>query len=647
MSTTWEWERTDPLRGGAAGDLSKLFRNESVKEPGLFGVNAPSAGATLLAREVIQNSWDAARELREEIEESGGVAPLFRIDFEFEDLIGDRKANLIADLDLGSLGERAASVRRRDLGLAESDCLSRLSDDTPLSVLEIRESGTTGMYGPFTGAKSKLYLALISVGYTAKLTGSGGSYGYGKAGLIRASSIRTVVAYTCFREREDDPSITRRLLGMTYWGQHEIDDESFTGFSRFGSPTEGGVEPFVNDDADRMAERLGLELRSAERDEALGTTFLLIEPSVTAVDVNRAVERNWWPAILEGQFTSTVTDAEGTRHRPRPKKDADLKTFIRAFEVATTPQDNSSDEEKQVRFNSWKSPAGTQLELGALGLVADKDGWSWATELAGYGDDVSVDGGHRSLVALIRGPRMIVEYLDVGRQPPFVRGAFVAADDVDDLLRQTEPKAHDAWQSRIDDEEVERGIDRDAPHVAKTIDNRIKNAVRAYRNSLRPPVPKPEDVRLPLLRDLFRSLVSGSTGSRKPPPPPGPREVSIQIDQRIEVDTDDDRRIRMAASVRFALSQHVEADSSAVRLGLSYKFVEDGRAGARCPLLVEAPDGFQPSDDGLTFDGILTHEPVDFRVLSDAYSGDWTAQLVASGELASETPATSDDEAAA
>ena len=72
------------------------------------------------------------------------------------------------------------------------------------------------MYGPFEGAKSKMYLALISLGYTAKAEGSGGSDGYGKAGLIRGSATRTVVAYTAFRERKDDPGVTRRLLGMTY-----------------------------------------------------------------------------------------------------------------------------------------------------------------------------------------------------------------------------------------------------------------------------------------------------------------------------------------------------------------------------------------------------------------------------------------------
>ena len=55
------------------------------------------------------------------------------------------------------------------------------------------------MGGPFTGTKSKMYLALVSIGFTVKHSGAGGSYGYGKAGLIRGSAIDTVVAYSCFR----------------------------------------------------------------------------------------------------------------------------------------------------------------------------------------------------------------------------------------------------------------------------------------------------------------------------------------------------------------------------------------------------------------------------------------------------------------
>ena len=63
----WVWEKPDPARQGAAGDISKLFRNAPIEQPGILGAGAPADKATVLAREVIQNSWDAAEDLRDDL----------------------------------------------------------------------------------------------------------------------------------------------------------------------------------------------------------------------------------------------------------------------------------------------------------------------------------------------------------------------------------------------------------------------------------------------------------------------------------------------------------------------------------------------------------------------------------------------------
>ena len=86
-SPKWYWETTDPNHSGSSGDLSKLFKNENVKQPGVFSVGAPSADATILAREVIQNSWDAAIELREDSDDT----PPFEIRFRFGSALAERK----------------------------------------------------------------------------------------------------------------------------------------------------------------------------------------------------------------------------------------------------------------------------------------------------------------------------------------------------------------------------------------------------------------------------------------------------------------------------------------------------------------------------------------------------------------------------
>ena len=289
-SRKWYWEKTNPSRSSSSGDLSKLFKNESVKQPGVFSAGAPSADATLLAREVIQNSWDAAIELREDSDD----APPFENRFSFRSALAARKRHLIVRLGLGELAERLGDSDHGQLGLRSPNCLERLAEDGVLPYLLIEESGTTGMYGPWSGDRSKMYLALNTVSFHAKRAGTGGSYGYGKSGLIRGSAVRTVVAYTCFREHEDDPGVTRRLLGMAYWGQHHIGDRSYTGFARFGHAT--GSEdtvPFKNEKADEIADGRGIPVRQPESPEQLGTTFLLIDPTVRPPGLVKAIERSW------------------------------------------------------------------------------------------------------------------------------------------------------------------------------------------------------------------------------------------------------------------------------------------------------------------------------------------------------------------
>lgn len=616
LEARWKWEKTDPDRSGSSGDLAKLFKNESVKNPGVFAAAAPSEHATLMAREVIQNSSDAASELSEEL---GGDAPEFEITFEFDSLTDNEKASLVKALDLASIGARGTNPAdpswRSRLGLDSDDLLDHLHDSSPLRTLKVVESGTTGMYGPFNGAKSKMYLALISLGYTAKASGAGGSYGYGKAGLIRGSAIRTVVAYTAFREQPDDPGVTRRLLGMTYWGQHDLDDLSYTGFARFGAEQDNGaIRPFENDAADSMAASLGIDLRCASDLEGLGTTFLLIEPTVEPDDLSAAVARNWWPALEDGRMTVMVS-ADGRSSVPRPMKDPILKTFVDAYHLATTDQDNAKP--NQYRQSFRRASFGEQtLKLGSLGLLAEPGGWSYEASV-----DELEDVQHRSLVALVRGPRMVVEYLDAGQARPFVRGVFVADDEVDELLRQTEPKAHDSWQTRVG----EAGSDPDAPRVADAVNNRVRDHVRKFRDQLRPASRPAEDVRLPELERLFGRIFSSSS-SNASGPPPSERPFSIVVEERLE--PAGDGLIRVKGCIRFALSQHFGDPSAWVDTSLSYRFVEEGGNGEEAELRIVAPPGFEAREEKpYVYRGELTHERASFDFESVPYPADWTGRI--------------------
>ena len=308
----WTFEPLNPNTSSSSGKISDLFKNEGLDDRGHFTEDAPSFAATLMAREVIQNSWDAARELRRD----NGTVPVFELDFEFSEIAGNAKRKLVGALGLERLAEHAEAVapsseeRQRVLGLAENDCLGHVNDEEPLSYCTIMERGASGMYGSWETAESGCTSQWLRSG-TPKPDGSGGTFGYGKAGLIRASRSRIVVAYSCFQERSRDPGVTRRLLGMAYWGRHNIDNTTYTGFARFGNVRDDGdVEPFENETADAVAESLGLEIRSPEELDNLGTTFLVLDPLVHPEELRVAIERNWWPARVDGRFSVLIRDGE-------------------------------------------------------------------------------------------------------------------------------------------------------------------------------------------------------------------------------------------------------------------------------------------------------------------------------------------------
>lgn len=644
----WYWEIIDGSRSASTGSVGDVFGNESRPPGGYLAASAPSPDATLFAREVIQNSWDAALELKGAI---GRRAPRFHIDFAFRMLEPDAKAALIETLDLRGLKSRADAVGRSKLHLLDSDSLDELDGDAPLRVLVVTEHATTGMYGPFgKGPKSKMFLAMLTSGFTPKEEGAGGSYGYGKAGLVLGSAIRTVVAYSRFEERPDDPGVTRRLLGVTYWAPHELEEYSHNGFGRLGTiPPDPDITvpfPFENEEADAVAAELGLEPRNSEEIYDLGTTFLLVDPTIDPADLCVAIERNWWPAIVEELFTVAITDVDGTQLVPKPRQNPDLEAFIKAHEFLGSNDMERTDESvrlKRYGFNVMNIDDVT-YQLGDLALVADTGSWSFPGADASNEDesDSSSDFdeqqssvSHRSLVALIRGPRMVVEYSERGQAPPFVRGVFVASDTIDDLLRQTEPKGHDRWQT---EPSSARQSHPHATRIAKSLSQRIDRMVRDYRRTIDPPPVRPEGARLDVFDRLMSRLLRGR--SKTPPPPTPKRPISISFPYEHVVPASDGL-CKLRASIRLALSDHAEQESALVDIRIDYAFLSDSPRGRddRPELILTLPDGLAAtrSDDGVyALAGALEHAPLTLTVESEPYPSDWTGELKVVAELAKE-----------
>lgn len=636
--TKWHWPQVNAVTFGAGGDQSKVFRNEEVKAPGFFAADPIPADAALLAREAIQNAWDAARERRE------SQAPADRLPFEicfrFFDVGGANADSLIDRLGLEELAARSAAVDDlRQIGLAERDCFTDLADGEDLRLLEVYESAGGGMGGCWGTPQSKLWLAMCSSGYTPAVGGRGGSFGYGKAGLIRASATRTVIAYSCFDGLAEDGDVTRRLLGMTYWGPHEFDGQHYQGWAHFGAgDSEDEIVPAIDGEADTLATSLGLELRSPNQPGQLGTTMLLVCPTVDPRDLKRAVERFWWPALEEGgdlQFEVSIIDETAPAQRggeaelaPRPKSNPDLRPFIDAYQVATTPQDAKREQVRKHRIG----PHAAYDKVGDLGLVAQLPGWSQPSSVESD-DAVDDEISHRSLVALVRSPCMVVEYFKAREKSPHIRGVFVAHDAVNEALRQTEPKLHDAWEVNSDSADVRP----EHSAVARFVRDRIKNYVGDFSRRLTPPPPPPEQLRLPEWDRLMRSLWRGSGGGWPAPPPPGPRPFTIQPGEQL-VQTPDGR-LELSGTARIGFSEHHDPTTDSrdeVEVVIRCGFVAEDRRSDWLDIDIGAPEGFSalPHKPHAYTGRLVAGQDVAFDYTCELYEPDWTVELTVDANFA-------------
>ena len=641
----WWWEEVDSNRTGVSGDFAKEFKNEVVKEPGVFEADHIPAEASLLVREAIQNSWDAARE-RYAVDGAGmGEAEPFAVRFRFAELAGVARDAFCDELGLGDLADCVAEMRyetgvdpRGILGLSELDCLSSLRSEVPLRLLQLVEEHGGGMGGPWRGGSSKPWRAMCSLGITRETSGHGGSYGYGKAGLIRGSRIRTVVAYTCFRERQDEPGVTRRLLGMTYWGSHRRGECDHTGTRWFGAPTEGGTRaPLINDAADVTASRLGMAPRDPRQAAQLGTTLLVVDPTVQADDLLRATERFWWPALEDSEVLFDVSVVEesdsGAELFPRPKSREDLQPFINSFERALSPPDSRHKHWRVHRLNAvdrLKRP-------GTVALEADtRDTNNWTFPHIGAGGEEGNGGAweHRSLVALVRGPRMVVEYFDAGGAWPFVRGTFVASDEADDALRATEPKAHDAWHIDPSSGDVPTA----SAELAATVQRVIRPRVNEFRNKLKPDPPPSRELKLPIWDELAQMLSGTVPGSGSGSGPEHTdRPFSIHPGERLAAESDGRIRIEGVATVAWNEGyESANPDGAMIEVRIRYNFEgADRKEALGAELIVDAPEGFEETTLGSgRFKGeLLAGETARFEYVSGSYDPEWTGSLSVEAEV--------------
>lgn len=401
------------------------------------GFHAHSAGQTLgrpdldhhslLLRESVQNSWDARR---------------------------DRDTGITFRMDLVEL---TPSQRRVLFGAVLADPPSALHFDsavneTAAKMLVVTDRRTRGLGGPTRSDEAARgrndFVGLVrNIGRSQNKTVGGGTYGFGKGILFETSSVGTVVIYT--RTRYED-TLQSRFIAAGIGDDFEEGGRPYTGRHWWGSPDSNVVaEPYLNDEADRYADAIGMNLLDGET----GTSIAVIAPSiggepVGADDMHRLAESalEWaWPHMVGEQGKPTIEfgfSVSGDELKVAdPRSHPLYKHYVRAYELAVETDDRT------VREPNKFVEQYPDLLARVWGLRPKRAAGSLAVaRFTPRG--LRIDEPKLSKVALMRNPRLVVKYMPVERDPSDLEmaGVFIADEDVDEDFANTEPVAHDDWQ---------------------------------------------------------------------------------------------------------------------------------------------------------------------------------------------------------
>lgn len=587
---TWIFEKSGPM-GGAAGEA---YAN-TLKSPGM-------PPAHVLAREAIQNSVDAGNGAK--------VAVRFRA----TTLANTSKKNFIDAADLADIAERAEALQLGPNSLSTID-----KARTPLQLLYVEDFNAEGLSGEPHESTSNFYRLLLSLGDRSKARtnkGSGGSYGFGKSVYSSSSAIQTIFAYTRFAD--EDGAEHTRIFGCGYYASHEFKKHGYSGRAWLGSKERTDkdgfrvVDPLEGAAAEKLAEKLGFDLRG---EGETGTSILIVDADVNFEQIIKGVEDWWWPRLVENRLDVDIIDAEGNNHIPRPRKRADLKPFIDAFDIARMRSEPKSGTE--IRFEPNREQG---IQLGTCGVVVVP------------GDDsgaMVVEAERCNSVALIRAPLMVVAYKNVSESSPPVAGAFMAAEneDIEVTLKKSEPPAHDRWDPESTNLRDETGRGR---KLVGAVLSRVKSGVKRFQQTAAPPTPAKQR-RLAVLERALGALFKpqGHGGGIGPDTVASPLHLEFTKQPYAEATDNGMLRVKSAFSVRLddkSVDEEVE-----LRLRVNCPVLEDDNEEGDDLALDVSWEGVTAVVDGndpfLFRFKLAKGEKAKFSVASEAYNPAWTVRL--------------------
>ncbi|MEW8495554.1 MAG: hypothetical protein AB2604_17255 [Candidatus Thiodiazotropha taylori] len=448
-------------------------------------------------RESIQNCWDAGLD---------GTAPECRI------AVRDLDANqvrILRERVFSGLNGQSEPLRK----------LGRCLKTNSLRVLQIADFNTTGLGGstdpsavPDSGESTDFVDFLRNIGTPRDTMMGGGTYGYGKASLYAASQCSTIlVDSVTFHRGKKERRFMACNIGQKYDVTEGMQKGRYTGRHWWGARDAMGIlHPVSNDDAENLANSLGLPERSLDDS---GTTIVILEPTLCEDENDAECEiapailgillSNFWPKVIEYEdgsspmrFSLNILGCD--IHIPSPRDVPPLEIFTEALIVAR------SKEGTEIRSQRPRKRLGNLCTKPGMRLDRIPDvKWPRTSPFS--------ELSHH--VALMRPAELVVRYLPgnpLPRDSVEWGGAFIVDDqdhDVEHAFALSEPPAHDDWIPSS----MEKGPKKTMVNVGL---NRIREIINGFGQRPVQPMDSGSDMPLADIADrLGGSLLAG----------PGPR----------------------------------------------------------------------------------------------------------------------------
>ena len=410
---------------GSTGNIGQNFRR-------LLGAPAVDTLQSVL-REAVQNIADAAKL---------GIGP--RIVIRIRTLTDAQRADL-RGLILAELPREDDSRRK----------ISRFFNRENPVVMEICDFRTTGLGGPTRadripiGTDTTDFIDFLrNIGTPRDSPHGGGTYGFGKVSLYRASRCSTILVDSLVAS---GGSRSRRFIGCHVGASFGIPEKGmlrrYTGRHWWG--TRDGpnavAEPAFDGAAEALSGAVGFPRRTGSES---GTSIMILDFDLEDDDIYKVGQKvaeallwNFWPRMMldaghERRFECRVEVQGEDIELPQPEDFPPLHLFSKAIRAARTGAGND------VREIASRRP------IKRLGNLAIQKGLCVPRRHLVENDSLFPETCHH--IALMRPVELVVKYLD-GAALPDERiewaGVFIASkdDEVERAFAESEPPAHDEW----------------------------------------------------------------------------------------------------------------------------------------------------------------------------------------------------------